>query len=332
VVTEPVIAPVAAAHAEPAVVAKGLSKLFPSGDGVRDLDLEVPAGSIFGFIGPSGSGKTTTVRMFTGIVEPTGGSVEVMGGNPANFDAATRARLGYMPQLSVLYPNLSVDENLRFFSALYGRSARKSRSRREEVLRFVELEGHEHKRITEISGGMQRRLSLAAALVHDPDMIFLDEPTAGIDPVLRRHFWDHFIALRDEGRTLFVTTQYVGEASHCDYVGVLADGRLLLVETPDGLRREAFGGDVLDIEFTIPPGEALTADVQELVAASSSTPTSVRGLRLVVEEAAVALPELTTWLAAREIEITQAEEYLPPYDDVFVELVERYRSNGQEAS
>lgn len=312
-----------------AVVAERLSKVFPSGDGVHEVDLVVPAGSIFGFIGPSGSGKTTTVRLFTGVARPTSGSVKVMGTDPARFDPAARSRLGYMPQLSVLYPNLTVDENLRFFSALYGRPARKTRHRREDVLDFVELRGHEQKRISQISGGMQRRLSLAAALVHDPELVFLDEPTAGVDPVLRRRFWDHFTALRDEGRTLFVTTQYVGEASYCDYVGVLADGRLLLVETPDGLRREAFGGDILDVEFTSPPGDALVADLQKVIGAVSSQPRSLRGLRLVVEEAAVALPELTAWLSAQDIEIAQAEEYLPPYDDVFVELVERYRSNGE---
>lgn len=315
-----------------AVIARKVSKVFPSGDGVHDLDLTIAEGSIFGFIGPSGSGKTTTVRLLTGVVEPTGGSVEVMGTDPAHFDAEARGRLGYMPQLSVLYPNLSVEENLRFFSSIYGVSHRAAGSRRRKVLDFVELTDHETKRVSNISGGMQRRLSLAAALVHDPTLIFLDEPTAGVDPVLRRRFWDHFTDLRDEGRTIFVTTQYVGEAAYCDQVGVLADGRLLLVETPDGLRRAAFGGDVIDIEFTQPPKPALVTDVQGVVSASSSETTSRRGLRLVVEEAAVALPELTAWLASQEVEIEQAEEYLPPYDDVFVELVERFRLNGTEAS
>ncbi|HSJ72658.1 MAG TPA: ABC transporter ATP-binding protein [Acidimicrobiia bacterium] len=310
-----------------AISARGASKIFESGDGVHDLDLDVAAGSIFGFIGPSGSGKTTTVRMFTGVVEPDEGTIEVLGEDPTRFDTATRSRLGYLPQLSVLYPQLTVGENLRFFAALYGLRGKRSRSQRNEVLEFVELADDEGKRVDEISGGMQRRLSLAAALVHDPEMIFLDEPTAGVDPMLRRRFWDRFTDLRDEGRTLFVTTQYVGEAAYCDQVGVLDEGRLLIVDTPDGLRRAAFGGDVIDVEFAVPPRDELVAEITEAVSASS---TERRGsvLRVVVDEAATALPELTAWLSSRGVEIVGAEEHLPPYDDVFVELVERFRAQS----
>jgi ABC-2 type transport system ATP-binding protein len=311
----------------PAISVRDASKVFASGDGVHHLDLDVAAGSIFGFIGPSGSGKTTTVRMLTGVVEPDDGTIEVLGEDPTRFDAGTRSRLGYLPQLSVLYPQLTVGENLRFYAALYGLSGKRSRTQRSEVLEFVDLANDEGKRVEEVSGGMQRRLSLAASLVHDPEMLFLDEPTAGVDPMLRRRFWDHFTDLRDEGRTLFVTTQYVGEAAYCDQVGVLDEGRLLLVDSPDGLRRAAFGGDVVDVEFAVPPGDELVADLTDAVSASSN---ERRGsvLRLVVDEAATALPELAAWLSARDVEVVGAEEHLPPYDDVFVELVERFRAQS----
>lgn len=304
------------------------AKVFDSGDGVRDINLDIPEGSIFGFIGPSGSGKTTTVRMFTGVVLPTDGTVHVFGEVPSEFDADMRSRLGYMPQLSVLYPDLSVQQNLKFLGSLYGESL--SRERMAEVLDFVELAGHEKKRVRDISGGMQRRLSLAAALIHKPDLIFLDEPTAGIDPVLRRKFWDHFTELKQQGRTLFVTTQYVGEAAYCDYVGVLADGQLLLVETPEGLRRAAYGGDLIDIEFANRPNKSVISELAGRFNAFQVTQTSPVSWRIVVDEAATTLPELGAWFKDNDVAITTAEEHVPPFDDVFVELVEAYRTNGTE--
>jgi len=217
------------------IVARGLTKQFIGGSGVFDIDLTVPGGGLFGFIGPSGCGKTTTVRLLTGIYEPSAGGVSVMG-----------TRIGYMPQHSVLSPDLTVWENLNFFTSVYGMNFRR-KDRLMELLEFVELVEHRDKLVRQISGGMQRRVGLAATLVHSPDLLFLDEPTAG-DPVLRRKFWDHFKQLQSEGRTLFVTTQYVGEAVYCDLVGVMADGYLRVLDTPDGLRRRAQGGaDAVDM-------------------------------------------------------------------------------------
>lgn len=305
---------------------ENVSKIFPSGDGVHDLTLSIEPGSIFGFIGPSGSGKTTTVRLLASILEPSGGRVRVLGEAPSSFRPETRNRIGYMPQRSVLYPNLSVWENLRFFASLYGLS--RDRQPLERVLDFVELTGHEEKRVADISGGMRRRLSLAAALVHEPELLFLDEPTAGIDPVLRRKLWDHFEALRSNGRTLFVTTQYVGEAAYCDYVGVLADGRLLMVDTPTGLRHAAFGGDVIHVEFPTPPTEALLMEMTQGISGTSYEFRSARVARIVVDEAADALPALGAWLSEHDVEVEAYEEYLPPFDDVFVEVIEEHRSNG----
>jgi ABC-2 type transport system ATP-binding protein len=315
-----------------AIAAEGVSKVFPDGTGVHHLDLVIPKGSIFGFIGPSGSGKTTTVRILTGVTAPDEGAIDVLGSEPAAFDARTRGRLGYMPQLSVLYPNLTVEQNLRFFSSLYGLSRSSGRERRRGALEFVELAEHAGKRVAEISGGMQRRLSLAAALVHSPDVIFLDEPTAGIDPVLRRRFWTHFEELRDRGRTLFVTTQYVTEAGYCDMVGVLSDGRLVHVDTPVGLRRAAYGGDIVDVEFVEPPRRETIDRMRPAVGATSTHPVSARRLRLVVDEAATAIPKLHTWLSDEGLEIRQVEQHVPDFDDVFVEIVEAHRTRAEESS
>lgn len=203
----------------PVISVQHLTKKFGEEVAVQDVSFDVPRASIFGFIGPSGSGKTTTVRLLTGVYAPTQGEVTVLDRSPAQFSQGDRARLGYMPQLFVLYPNLTVWENLNFAASLCGMSVFRKK-RLTEALNFVELDEHRSKLARNISGGMLRRLSLAATLVHDPELLFLDEPTAGIDPVLRHKFWDHFRELKSQGRTIFITTQYVSEAENCDLVGV----------------------------------------------------------------------------------------------------------------
>jgi ABC-2 type transport system ATP-binding protein len=244
--------------AEPAAKARAafvgferVGRTFGDKVAVDDVTLEISTGTILGLIGPSGCGKTTLLRMLVGLLAPTEGSVRLLGHDPLQAGAALRQRVGFMPQQSVLFPNLSLEDNLSFAAALYGVRWRGRRSRRRELLRFVDLQEHRSTLLAHASGGMQRRLALAATLVHDPELLVLDEPTAGIDPLLRARFWQRFRELRDEGRTLVVSTQYVGEAAECDGVAVLVDGRLLAVDTPDGLVARAYapvGG--------LPAGEA----------------------------------------------------------------------------
>jgi len=314
--------PVVGAAAGPSVVvAQNLTKKFGSEAAVSDLTFSVPPGVIFGFIGPSGCGKTTTVRLMTGIYKPTSGSVTVLGQSPAAFSAATRKALGYMPQHFVLYPNLTVWENLNFSASLYGLGLRRGR-RFKELLTFVELYEHRHKLGRALSGGMQRRLALAAALVHDPQVLFLDEPTGGIDPVLRRKLWDHFQALKQRGRTLFITTQYVGEAAYCDLIGVMANSRLLMVETPDGLRQRAFGGEVVELRTNTPADYRTVQQLRQLPFVTG--PVTLVGettTRLTVQAASTAMPELMVWAAAQNLDVQSIEKFEPPLDDVFVELV-----------
>ncbi|HJU52716.1 MAG TPA: ABC transporter ATP-binding protein [Acidimicrobiia bacterium] len=308
---------------ELAIATQRLTKEFEEGVGVFDLDLEVPQGTIFGFIGPSGSGKTTTIRLMTGVVRPDSGQLAVLGRRPVEFDRRARADLGYMPQLSVLYPELSIRQNLSFAASLFGMGWHARRQSIKETLGFVELWDDRHRLLREASGGMQRRLALAATLIHKPELLFLDEPTAGIDPVLRRKFWDHFLELKEQGRTLFITTQYVGEAAYCDKVGVLAEGRLLTVDTPDGLRRQAMGGEVLDLKFA---SSLDPVQIEELVKVASASDWDQRRYgeyRLVVEDAGEVSPAIGTWAKEKGLELETAEPYLPPFDDVFVELVGR---------
>jgi ABC-2 type transport system ATP-binding protein len=314
--------------ADVSIWTKGLTRAFDDEIAVNDVTMTVPSGKIFGFIGPSGSGKTTTIRLLTGVYEPTSGDLSVLGRDPALFDQATRDRIGYMPQLFVLYPELSVWENLNFAASLYGMPLRRKR-RLQEVLEFVELYDARGKLVRNVSGGMRRRLSLAATMVHEPELIFLDEPTAGIDPVLRRKFWERFRALQTRGRTLFITTQYVGEAAYCDLVGVLAKGRLLALDTPEQLRYRAFGGDIVDLmsedRLTYQHRQALSLlpyvrkDVERV---------DDSHVRLTVDEAATAVPRLIEWCRAKDVPVRAVEEYLPPFDDVFVQIVEEAPENG----
>ncbi len=303
--------------------ARNLTKKFGDTVAVEDLNFQIPRGSIFGFIGPSGCGKTTTIRLLTGIYTPTAGEVRVLGGLPAKFNQHDRRRLGYLTQNFVLYPDLSVMENMNFAASIYGVPFNRSK-RIKSLLEFVNLYEDRDKLTHNLSGGMQRRLALASTLIHKPELLFLDEPTAGIDPLLRRKIWDFFDDLRTQGFTLFVTTQYVGEAAYCDLVGVMAMGRLLLVDTPEGLRRRAFGGDVITMRSMGPFPYELVKEIQQMpFVLAPVLQTSGRDVRMVVDEADTIIPRMMDWAHSHNLEIESIGEYLPPFDDVFVKLVKQ---------
>jgi ABC-2 type transport system ATP-binding protein len=306
-----------------------LTKKFNGEFGVKEVSIRIPKNAIFGFIGPSGSGKTTTVRLLLGIYPPSSGSALVFGHQPHRFSQTDRSRIGYMPQLFMLQNGLTVWQNLAFVASLYG-MLRQRKERIRKRLDLVELTGHEKKRASDLSGGMQRRLSLAAALLHDPDLIFLDEPTAGIDPVLRRKFWDHFQKLKEQGKTLFITTQYVAEAAYCDYVGVMSQGRLLMVETPENLKRIGMGGEIIEIKFTDLLSQAQVAAIRQQadVAAGQIQLLNNEMLQVVVEDASRQIPSLLQWCQENEISVKAAQKIEPSFDDVFVQLINRYRDDS----
>lgn len=315
---------------EPVVVCKGVTKRFAENTGVFDLDLELPPGVILGFIGPSGSGKTTTVRLMTGLMKPDAGSILVLGVSPRDFDITTRARLGYMPQQGILYPDLTLGENLDFAASLYGMPLRRRR-RISALTEFLGLEGVLDRLPQQASGGERRRLMLASAIVHQPEVLFLDEPTVGVDPVLRQKIWGRFRELADKGRSLIVTTQYVGEAAYCDYVAVLAEGRILALETPQDLRQLAYGGELVDVVFAERPGEAQIRDLQRELDVEARQWVDERSLRLIVADSGQAAPAITKWAEQREVSVIETEVPVPSFDDVFVELVERLAPSQESA-
>jgi len=303
---------------------EALTKQFANVPAVDKLNLDIPEDVIFGFIGPSGCGKTTSVRLMLGIYTADSGEAKVMQHSPQAFGRQERAQIGYMPQQFVLYPELTVWENLNFAASLYGVPLRR-KERLEEMLELVELTGQEKKKVHDLSGGMKRRLSLAAAIVHNPELIFLDEPTAGIDPVLRRKFWDYFQQLKSQGHTLFITTQYVAEAASCDYVGIMVKGRLLTVETPDGLRRRALGGDIIHLHTTniLEEGKFKALQKQPFVLDHKVNRLRNHGIEIVVDDASMALPLLLDWCHGQGIGVDSASEYVPVFDDVFVKLIKQ---------
>jgi ABC-2 type transport system ATP-binding protein len=310
------------------VQAQELTKMFGEETAVDSLTLRVPRGTIFGFIGPSGCGKTTTVRLMTGVHKPTSGEVTVLGKNPYDFSKSDREKIGYLIQNFVLYPELTVWENLNFAASFYGVSILGRAKRFNRLLEFVELKEDKDKLASALSGGMKRRLSLAATLVHNPELLFLDEPTAGIDPLLRRKFWDYFKELQNEGHTLFVTTQYVGEAAYCDLVGVMYDGRLLMVETPEGLRKKAFGGEIVSIKTSEWIKFESRKKLESLPFVHGKIKViSDQEIELIVDEASTAIPALIEACKAERINLETIEEISPPFDDVFVKLIEMETNN-----
>ena len=289
---------------------------------VDDISLSLDHGTILGVIGPSGSGKTTTIRMITGALAPSEGTVRVLGEDPRRFRRRTRERIGYMPQLFTLYPDLTARENVDFVASLFGILFRTRHRRTREVLQLVDLWDVRGRRAGALSGGMQRRLELACALVHEPSLMFLDEPTAGIDPLLRGRIWQELHRLRDEGRTLLVTTQYVNEAESCDTVALISEGRLIALAQPDELRRQAIGGDVLAVETTNAFDARTLNDLDVVRSVQRESETS---FKVTVDDAATAMPEVVEAITARGGEAGSVQEARPSFDEVFAVLVERDR-------
>jgi ABC-2 type transport system ATP-binding protein len=243
-----------------AILATNLTKRFGNFTAVDSVNFTVQRGEIFGFLGPNGSGKTTTIRMMLGLMKPTAGSVEVLGLKVDGNTGKVRPRLGYMSQRFSLYNDLTVLQNLKFYSAAYGISSSEQSVRIQEALALAGLQGHEHVKAKELSGGWRQRLALSAAILHRPEVLFLDEPTAGVDPLSRRAFWDLLYTLvsdsapisegnegRHKGATVFVTTHYMDEAEHCQRLAFIQHGKLMAYGSPGELKTRMMRGQVLEI-------------------------------------------------------------------------------------
>ncbi|HOY53448.1 MAG TPA: ABC transporter ATP-binding protein [Opitutaceae bacterium] len=228
-----------------------LRRSFGERVAVAGLDLDVQPGEIFGLVGPDGAGKTTTMRMLTGILPPSGGNAEVAGCDVARDSEKLKDQIGYMSQRFGLYPDLSVAENIAFYADIYGVPRRELAARTERLLGFSNLTPFKHRLAGNLSGGMKQKLGLACALIHTPRVLFLDEPTNGVDPVSRRDFWRILYQLVRDGVTLFVSTAYLDEAERCNRLALLHEGRLLGLGTPDEVKR-LMPGALLEIRTSAP--------------------------------------------------------------------------------
>jgi len=229
------------------IFTENLVKRFGEFTAVDEVSFDVHPGEIFGFLGPNGSGKTTTIRMMLGLLPPTSGNVEVLGVPVLEQPEAIRSRVGYMSQRFSLYNDLTVLQNLRFYGTAYGLSNEGLNQQIDRALQMAGLEGRENVRTQELSGGWRQRLALGAAILHEPEVLFLDEPTAGVDPLSRRDFWELLYQLVADGVTVFVTTHYMDEAEHCHRLALLQRGQIIASGSPDEMRNQGMHGQVLEI-------------------------------------------------------------------------------------
>ncbi len=237
------------------ILAHNLTKRFDSFTAVDHISFSVRAGEVVGYLGPNGSGKTTTIRMLLGLLRPSEGEATVLGYDVVHQSEQVRQRVGYMSQKFALYHDLTVGENLTFYAGVYGV---RERGRREQVLDLIGLRNLESERVSDLSTGWKQRLALATAIVHQPRLLFLDEPTSGVDPTARRAFWDLIYMLVAQGVTALVTTHYMDEAEYCGRVGILRDGKLLAMDSPSALKKHALPGLAWDV-FAQPLLPALAA-------------------------------------------------------------------------
>ena len=304
---------------EPAnsVVVENLVKRFGKFVAVDRVSLAIPPGEVFGFLGPNGAGKSTTIRMLCGLLSPTSGSAQVAGYDVARKPEAVRQNIGYMSQKFSLYNDLTVIENIRLFAGLYSVPSSKLKERIDWTLEMANLRGQESLLTGTLPGGWKQRLALGCAVLHKPPVIFLDEPTSGVDPISRRRFWELIHQMAEDGVTVFVTTHYMEEAEYCNRLALIFRGKIVALGTPAELKRGSMKGELLLVECT-PLGNA----VEVLQSAPGVMDAAVFGnaLHLVVRDADAAIPQLQTFLKTRGIAVQRMERIRPSLEDVFVSL------------
>ncbi len=295
-----------------------LSKHFGSFVAVDHVSFQVRRGEVFGFLGPNGSGKSTTIRMLCGILLPTSGTGRVAGFDVAGEPERVREHIGYMSQRFSLYEELTVQENLDFFAGIYGLTGAEAGSRLEEVLATGGLTGHRNAVAKDLPGGLRQRLALASAIIHRPSVLFLDEPTAGVDPISRREFWDVIRAMAAGGTAIFVTTHYMDEAEHCHALAFIYQGRIVANGSPRALKASLRG---CLVEVEVPPGELVAAQ-RILQAHPLAREAAMFGARLhVTVDTADAIRTLNASLGEGGISVHRIEAIVPSLEDVFVSLV-----------
>ncbi len=305
-------------ESQPAVEVENLVKTFGSFVAVDHVSFQVKRGEIFGFLGPNGAGKSTTIRILCGLLQPTSGKALVNGHDVATDAETIRRNIGYMSQKFSLYDDLEVEENIDFFAGIYGVPKDRRDARKQYVLAMAGLESRRNTMTRLLSGGWKQRLALGCAILHEPPVLFLDEPTSGVDPIARRDFWDLIHHLSDAGHTVFVSTHYMDEAEYCHRLALMYRGRIIALGAPAELKKQLQSHTIVRLE---------TSDVLETMKSLEGQP-GVRdvavfgsGLHATVADAS-AIESIRQVLEARGIEVRKLEQILPSMEDVFVAMIE----------
>lgn len=312
------------------VVIEDLVKRFGDFVAVNRISLETRKGEIFGFLGPNGAGKSTTIRMLCGLLGPTAGRAVVAGYDVAREPESVRQNIGYMSQKFSLYNDLKVIENLRLFAGLYNVPSDRLKQRIDWALDMANLKGQENLIVGTLPGGWKQRLALGCAVLHRPPIIFLDEPTSGVDPISRRQFWDLIHQMAGDRVTVFVTTHYMEEAEYCNRLALIFRGKMVALGTPSELKHKSMNGELLLLECDL-----LGPAVEALQSASMVMDAAVfgNGLHLVVQNAEAAIPAVKRYLSEYGITVRRIEQIRPSLEDVFVSLTTEPRDGkGRKAS
>lgn len=298
---------------EAVIHVENLTRRFGEFVAVDHVNFEVGAGEVVGYLGPNGSGKTTTIRMLLGLLEPSDGNATVLGFDAFKQSEQVRARAGYMSQKFAIYDDLTVLENLTFYGGVYGI---RDKARIARTLELVGLRGHDSTLTRSLSAGWRQRLALGIALVHEPKLLFLDEPTSGVDPTARRAFWDLIYQLAESGVTILVTTHYMDEAEYCERVGIMRDGKLLAMDTPSNLKKNIIAGDVWEVY-----ADPLEVGLEVLPNVDGVLSVSLAGdhLRTIVESGK-RKDDLLKGLRGKNVNVRDVVVGEPTLEDVFISL------------
>ncbi len=303
-----------------AVEAHNLVKKFGHFTAVKEVSFRVRRGEIFGFLGPNGAGKTTTIRMLLGLLRPTSGTATVLGYDIVRQAEEIRKRVGYMSQRFSLYQDLTVEENLEFYGRTYGVRGERLRERKRFVIQMAGLEGRERELTRNLSGGWKQRLALGVAILHEPQMLFLDEPTAGVDPISRRAFWDLLYDLAAAGTTIFVTTHYMDEAEHCHQLAFIYGGRIVAQGSPEVIKQTQMQGKVLEVDCSNP--QRAVRLLQEM---GQFAEVALYGslIHVVTDDLEAGRAAIREHLTAEGIAVHSVDWIPPSLEDVFISRVRR---------
>jgi ABC-2 type transport system ATP-binding protein len=310
------------------IEAEDLTKRFGDFVAVDHVSFRVNRGEVYGWLGPNGAGKTTTIRMLLGLLKITEGEARVLGYDPGTQAKEMQAHVGYMSQLFTLYQDLTAAENIRFYGQVYGLNRRTLRRRQAEIIEMAGLQGRKHVLTSNLSGGWKQRLALGCAIIHRPQVVFLDEPTAGVDPISRRQFWKLIYDMAKEGVTILVTTHYMDEAELCQRVGFISEGRLIALDTPDQLKQTQMRGQVLEIDCDQP---ALAIPALQAMGAFEEVALYGALIHAVAPDIEALKPQIAKLLQQAGISVRTMDVIAPSLEDVFISSVRRPADDRPQA-